>query len=86
MSALVTGRVQGVGFRYWVRREAESLGLAGSATNLPDGRVEVVAQGPRETCESLLAELQSASTPGAVSDVSVSWSEAAADLTRFVVH
>jgi acylphosphatase len=86
MTALVTGRVQGVGFRYWVRREAESLGLAGSATNLPDGRVEIVVQGPREACESLLAALQSASTPGAVSDVAVSWSEAAADVTRFVVH
>lgn len=76
MTALVSGRVQGVGFRYWVRQEAESLGLTGSASNLADGRVEVIADGPREVCEALLADLQSAGTPGSVADVSVSWSDA----------
>jgi acylphosphatase len=76
MTALVNGRVQGVGFRYWVRQEAESLRLAGSATNLPDGRVEVVAEGPRDACEALLAVLQSPGTPGSVSDVSATWSDA----------
>ena len=45
---LVTGRVQGVGYRYFVLREAERLGLAGFARNLPDGRVEVVAEGTDE--------------------------------------
>jgi acylphosphatase len=75
MTALVNGRVQGVGFRYWVRQEAESLGLGGTATNLPDGRVEVVADGERDACEALLAVLRSPGTPGQVSDVSVSWSD-----------
>jgi acylphosphatase len=42
----VNGRVQGVGYRYFVLREAEVLGIAGFARNLPDGRVEVVAEGP----------------------------------------
>ena len=42
----VNGRVQGVGFRYFVVREAQSLGLAGWVRNLPDGRVEVLASGP----------------------------------------
>ncbi|MDT4916651.1 MAG: acylphosphatase [Pseudonocardiales bacterium] len=74
MTAIVSGRVQGVGFRYWVRQEAASLGLTGSATNMADGRVEVVADGPREVCEALLADLRSAGTPGYVGDVSVSWS------------
>jgi acylphosphatase len=45
------------------------LGLAGYATNLPDGRVEVVAEGPREACERLLAVLRSGSTPGHVKQV-----------------
>jgi acylphosphatase len=42
---LVTGMVQGVGFRWYVARHARSLGLGGYARNLPDGRVEVVASG-----------------------------------------
>ena len=46
LTASVRGRVQGVGFRWWVRARALELGLVGTATNLPDGRVEVVAAGP----------------------------------------
>ena len=51
---LVTGRVQGVGYRYFVLREAERLGVAGFARNLSDGRVEVVAEGS----EDVLGELE----------------------------
>lgn len=43
-----SGRVQGVGYRFFVLREAEALGITGFARNLPDGRVEVVAEGPEE--------------------------------------
>ncbi len=43
---VVHGRVQGVGFRWFVRRQAERLGLAGLARNLRDGCVEVIADGP----------------------------------------
>lgn len=42
---LISGRVQGVGFRYWTVRQAGGLGLGGYVRNLPDGRVEVVAAG-----------------------------------------
>ena len=42
---LVSGHVQGVGFRWFVARHARALGLSGYARNLPDGRVEVVAEG-----------------------------------------
>lgn len=42
---VVRGRVQGVGYRYFVLRHAEELGLAGFARNLPDGSVEVMAEG-----------------------------------------
>jgi acylphosphatase len=41
----VSGRVQGVGFRFFVLRRAQDLGLTGYATNLADGRVEIVARG-----------------------------------------
>jgi acylphosphatase len=45
---VVRGRVQGVGFRYFALRQAEALGVAGFARNLPDGRVEVVAEAAAE--------------------------------------
>jgi len=55
---LVRGRVQGVGYRYFVLRVAESLGLAGWTRNLPDGSVEVVADGREADLESLEAQLR----------------------------
>jgi acylphosphatase len=50
---LVSGMVQGVGFRWFVARHARSLGLAGYARNLPDGRVEVVVTGPDDALPEL---------------------------------
>jgi acylphosphatase len=52
---LVSGRVQGVGYRYATVREARRLGLRGYARNLPDGRVEVVAEGPPDDVSRLTA-------------------------------
>lgn len=57
MHAIVSGRVQGVGFRHAARRRARELGLAGWVKNLPDGRVEAVAEGPEEEVERFLAFL-----------------------------
>ena len=54
---LVSGIVQGVGFRWFVARHARSLGLSGYARNLPDGRVEVVAGGAEEAALARLEEL-----------------------------
>lgn len=55
--AMVSGRVQGVGFRYFVKSHADRLGLNGYARNLVDGRVEVVAQGEAEAINNLLKQL-----------------------------
>jgi acylphosphatase len=84
MIAMVDGRVQGVGFRYETRRVARALGLAGSATNLPDGRVRVEAQGPREACAELSRWLSSPRAPGQVRAVDVTW-ETPRDLHGFDV-
>jgi acylphosphatase len=65
--------VQGVGFRWWAREQALELGLAGSAENLPDGRVVVVAEGPRSACLALLAALRSTAGPGRVREVTERW-------------
>ncbi len=54
---LISGIVQGVGFRYFVRRKAELYGLSGWVRNLPDGRVEVFAQGPEESLKELEKDL-----------------------------
>ncbi len=57
LDASVRGRVQGVGFRYFVLREAESLGLDGFVANERDGSVRVVAEGPSEVLDALLGLL-----------------------------
>ena len=67
--AVVSGHVQGVGYRWFVRELAGAAGLAGSATNLPDGRVEVVLEGPADGVRAVLAELSGPRAPGAVTDV-----------------
>lgn len=73
LTAHVRGHVQGVGFRWWTRARALELGLVGSASNLGDGRVEVVAEGPRAACEALLALLRGGTTPGHVDHVGEQW-------------
>lgn len=84
LTAWVYGHVQGVGFRWWTRSRALEFGLVGSATNLPAGRVEVVAEGPRAACERLLAALRSGRTPGHVERVVEQWSQPRGDVTGFV--
>lgn len=84
MTAWVRGHVQGVGFRWWVRSRALELGLVGSASNLRDGRVEVVAQGPEARCRALLDALRGGATPGHVSAVVERWSDPRPDVCGFV--
>jgi acylphosphatase len=81
----VQGRVQGVGFRYWVRGRAEDLGLRGSATNLPDGAVEVVIEGDRAACQALLDAIGSPDAPGFVGRIEPTWSEPVNEPERFRV-
>jgi acylphosphatase len=69
--AVVSGSVQGVGYRWFVRGRAEAAGLAGSATNLPDGRVEVVLEGEDAAVAAVLADLEGPRAPGAVARVDV---------------
>ncbi len=54
----VSGRVQGVGFRYFVRRHAEAEGLTGFACNLPDGRVEFLLQGNANAVERVVRHIR----------------------------
>ncbi|TQS44279.1 acylphosphatase [Cryptosporangium phraense] len=83
LTAWIRGRVQGVGFRWWTRSRALELGLAGWARNASDGRVEVVAEGPRRDCDALLRLLRSSETPGSVEDVIDRFSPAKGGLSGF---
>ena len=74
LTAWVHGHVQGVGFRWWTRSRALELGLTGYAKNQSDGRVLVVAQGPRQAAEQLLDLLRGDTTPGHVDNVIADWS------------
>ena len=73
LDAIVMGRVQGVGFRYYVVREARRLGLDGWTANEVDGSVRVVADGPRDTLEALLDALRDGPPASIVERVVVSW-------------
>jgi acylphosphatase len=90
LTAWVAGRVQGVGFRWWVRANALELGLVGFAENLTDGRVKVVAEGAEDRCRELLARLadghvgsQFLVRPGHVTGVAHRWAAAAGGLPGF---
>jgi acylphosphatase len=69
---LVSGRVQGVGFRWFVEREAATLGVTGWVRNREDGRVEVMATGTREQLSALYRRLQEGPRAARVDDVAVS--------------
>ncbi|GFG64169.1 acylphosphatase [Mycobacterium kubicae] len=84
LTAWVHGHVQGVGFRWWTRCRALEQGLTGYAANQSDGRVLVVANGPREAGERLLELLRGEGTPGRVDKVVADWSEPTEQFTGFV--
>ena len=82
----VYGRVQGVFFRAFVTRCARELSLAGCVRNLPDGAVEVRAEGNRQQLEKLVGYLK-AGPPGArVDEVATSWSEYTGNYSGFSVR
>ncbi|HHY07111.1 MAG TPA: acylphosphatase [Corynebacteriales bacterium] len=82
----VHGYVQRVGFRWWVRCRALELGLAGSATNKHDGRVHVVAEGPRSQCERLVELVKTGDTPGRVDLVVENYSTPRGGRNEFLIR
>jgi acylphosphatase len=81
----ITGRVQGVGFRFYARREAVVLGLNGWVRNDADGSVELVAQGPRARVDAMIRWCHDGPPHSRVDAVEVTWEPAAADLSGFDV-
>ena len=83
---LVSGRVQGVGFRYFTAAQARRLGVGGSVRNLPQGGVEIVAEGDRSALEALIAAVRQGPRGAVVRDVRVDWEDVSAPRQEFVIR
>ncbi len=86
LHAWVAGRVQGVGFRYYVIERAEALGITGWVRNTFDDRVEVVAEGDRKTLEKLLSALRTGPRAAYVEQVQPEWEPASGEFSTFSVR
>jgi acylphosphatase len=85
LHAMVDGRVQGVGFRYFVMSTAQELNLTGWVRNRFDGCVEVTAEGPRKDLETLIFFLRKGPRSSFVSSVKTEWQSAIGEFSRFDV-
>ena len=86
LDARISGRVHGVGFRYFVFREAQALGLVGWVANVADGSVRCVAEGPRDRLEALLELLRDGPPASIVEGVSAAWMPATGGFGAFGVR
>ena len=83
---IISGRVQGVGFRFSAYDEARDLGLAGWVRNLPNGDVEIVAEGSRENLQMLAAWAHLGPPSAHVTDVREEWSDFTGEFTDFRIR
>src|SRR5437762_6305337 len=86
LHAVAHGRVQGVGFRYFVVERALTLGLRGFARNTRNGGVEVLAQGPRPALERLLLVLRRGPSSAHVTEVTTIWRQPTEHFSGFHVR
>ena len=83
---IVSGRVQGVGFRFSAYDEAEELALAGWVRNLPGGEVEIVAEGSRENLQMLAAWAHLGPPSAHVTEVREDWLDFTGEFTEFRIR
>jgi acylphosphatase len=83
---VVSGRVQGVGFREFTRRTAHRLGVGGWVCNLSDGRVEVVADGERPALDALVTAVSSGPPGARVRDVQQDWQQGPGQEKEFAIR
>ena len=84
-TATVRGRVQGVFFRAFVQRQARQLGISGYVRNLPDGSVEVQAEGDKLRLEVLVGYLRRGNPESSVGEVNIDWSEFTGEYKGFQI-
>jgi len=86
LHARVYGRVQGVGFRYYVLNSATELGLVGWTRNRRDDSVEVVAEGEMEVLKKLVSALQRGSKSSSVREIKTNLQEASGEFGSFFIR
>ena len=86
LEAVVRGRVQGVGFRYYILREANRLGLVGWVANESDGSVRLVAEGDRVDLDRLAERVSIGPAGAAIADLDVRWTAAQGGWSGFSVR
>jgi acylphosphatase len=86
LEATARGRVQGVGFRYFVLRRGMELGITGWVSNEPDGSVRVVAEGSRSELAALLEAMEQGPAGAVVERVSATWSAPTGTLRDFGIR
>ncbi len=82
---IIKGLVQGVGYRYFCYRTAVGLGLTGQARNMPDGSVQVDAEGGRGEMEILIKELKVGPMHASVKEIEVLWDKATGKYNSFEI-
>ena len=85
MTVFFSGRVQGVGFRYTAKTVAAGFEITGAIKNLPDGRVELVAEGGRAELDTFRAALHDAGLAGFIRDEQVIWADAKNEFRGFEI-
>lgn len=83
---MIRGFVQGVGYRKWARKEAQKMGITGWIRNLPDGSVEALLQGPKETVGILLATYKKGSFLSEIEEVDVVWEQQKETFSDFSIR
>ena len=83
---VITGRVQGVGFRYFVIRNAKQLGLVGWVRNRTDGAVEIVAEGDKQDLQGLISKLKIGPSTAWIQHMSTRWQPAENNFVDFVIE
>ncbi len=85
MTVRYSGHVQGVGFRYTTKTVATGFEITGTVRNLPDGRVELVAEGAQAELEAFQFELRQAGLAGFIRDEQVIWTDAKNEFRGFEI-
>lgn len=81
----ISGRVQGTGYRYASQQEAQKQGFTGYVCNLPDGSVELVAEGREPDLKNFIQWCYNGVGPAAVRTIETSWSEATGEFSHFLI-